>query len=257
MLEQSSLLLKPWLYTEGPKTQRPREGWARAIVQPTTLQTLGYAAWDDAGIPKVLYYLGRRRIQVFESEDESLLMTLYRPWGISRMWSVLDAEERLVGRLFRDVLCDGYGATVGHDGPRRFRLAMARRAKRCSWKLARAMRSRLLFPFRSGAGAKSVRAHDSARRSPGAATVAGGCLGTGATGCVTRRHGIDKVTKFFTRSPCHRVTVSPCHLQLPGHLVIARSSSPCRPASPSLPSGNTWSPTCRLKRSSSGWWLTK
>jgi hypothetical protein len=119
MLEQSGLLLKPWLYTEAPKAQRSREAWARAIIHPTTMQTLGYAAWDDAGIAKILYCFGRRRIHVFESEDESLLMTLARPWAVSRAWDVLDAEERLVGRLFRDVLCDGYGnvlATMARDG---------------------------------------------------------------------------------------------------------------------------------------------
>ncbi len=115
MLEASSLLLKPWIHTleaDWPKTVTQGAGWMRAIVQPTTQQTLGCAAWDDLAISKLFYYLGRRRIHVFESEDESLLMTLCKPWGLSTMWEVLDAEERLVGRLCRDTVYDGYGAIL-------------------------------------------------------------------------------------------------------------------------------------------------
>jgi hypothetical protein len=53
--------------------------------------------------------LGRKKVEVFESEDESLLMTLYRPWGLGRKWDVVDAEGRRVAQLCRDVVFDGLG----------------------------------------------------------------------------------------------------------------------------------------------------
>ena len=115
MLEQSSFFLKPWLHaatTDWPETAPQKAGWSRTIMHPTTLQPLGCAAWDDAGISRLFHYLGRRRIHVFESEDQSLLMTLCKPWGFSTTWEVLDAEQRLVGRLYRDTVYDGYGAIL-------------------------------------------------------------------------------------------------------------------------------------------------
>src|SRR5438105_13661578 len=119
MLEQPSLLLRPWVHSfevAWPKTTLQGAAWVRTIVNPATEQPLGFAAWDSAGLSGVLAWLGRKRMQVFENEDESLLMTLDRPWGFLRTWHVLDAEEHRVGRLFRDVIYDSFGtrlATLG------------------------------------------------------------------------------------------------------------------------------------------------
>ena len=33
-------------------------------------------------------------------------MSLYRPWGLMRMWQVFDAEERRIGSFYRQVLFD-------------------------------------------------------------------------------------------------------------------------------------------------------
>src|SRR5438093_9380890 len=112
MLEQPSLLLRPWVHTlevVWPKTMVQGSGWMRLIVEPATDRSLGFAGWDTAGFTAWLGWLGRKKIQVFESEDESLLMTLFRPWGILRTWEVLDAEECRVGHLFRDTVYDGHG----------------------------------------------------------------------------------------------------------------------------------------------------
>ena len=118
MLEQPTLLLLPWIHaldvTRSSVHQGPR--WVRSIVAPATNHPLGFAAWGAGTFAGWLAWLGRKTIQVFESEDESLLLTLYRFWGLSRTWEVLDAEERRVGRVIGDVICDGLGARLATMG---------------------------------------------------------------------------------------------------------------------------------------------
>jgi hypothetical protein len=114
MLEQPSLLLRPWIHSfemAWPKTQVQGSGWVRAIVNPTTDRDLGFAAWGSSGI-SWLAWLGRKRIQVFEGEDASLLLGLYRTWGLVRLWDVFDSEERRVAHVERDAICDGLGTRL-------------------------------------------------------------------------------------------------------------------------------------------------
>jgi hypothetical protein len=115
MLEQPSLLLRPWIHSfeiAWPKTHVQGSGWVRAIVNPTTERDLGFAAWGSGGMPGWLAWLGRKRIQVFEGEDASLLLALYRTWGLVRLWDVFDAEERRVGHVERDAVYDNFGARL-------------------------------------------------------------------------------------------------------------------------------------------------
>jgi hypothetical protein len=115
MLEQPSLLLRLWLHAfdeAWPKAMPHGGGWLRTIVNPTTEQRLGFAAWEIAGRHGWRNWLGRKRIQVFETDDESLLITLYRPWGLARCWDVRDAEERRVAQLSRHGVFDGFGAPL-------------------------------------------------------------------------------------------------------------------------------------------------
>jgi hypothetical protein len=130
MLEQRALLLGPWIDAERVPCfrddSRHRGQIARMIWDPDSDAFLGVAR----GHPKVrrswLGWLAGQLVQVFETEDASLLMTLYRPWGPSRTWQVRDAEERGVGFLFRTVLWDAHGRRVAtarmpeHDLPGRF-----------------------------------------------------------------------------------------------------------------------------------------
>jgi hypothetical protein len=101
MLEQPELLLGPWL-----RQGRIRR---RAIRAPATGQLLGSVR---APLASWLSWLGRQSQEVLETEDDSLLMTLWRPWGLARTWEVLDAEGRRVGILYRNVLLDGSGRRV-------------------------------------------------------------------------------------------------------------------------------------------------
>jgi hypothetical protein len=111
MLEQPSLLLRPWIYqVEDAPAVIAGAGWARRVVHPASEKSLGVALW---GIPtSLLAWLGHRRIQVFESVDESQLMSLTRPWGLSRGWDVRDAEDRRVGIVAPAAIHDSSGARL-------------------------------------------------------------------------------------------------------------------------------------------------
>jgi hypothetical protein len=41
-------------------------------------------------------------------------MTLIRPWGLSRLWDIWDAEERRVGCVYPPILLDGDGGRRGY-----------------------------------------------------------------------------------------------------------------------------------------------
>ena len=115
MLEQPSLLLRPWLHAfdeAWPKAMGAGGGWLRVLVCPATEKRLGIAAWETTGPSGWRTWLSRKRIQVFESDDESLLMTLYRPWGLARTWDVRDAEDRRVAQLLRHGVYDGSGVPL-------------------------------------------------------------------------------------------------------------------------------------------------
>ena len=101
MLEQPELLLGPWL-----RQDRVRR---RAVCAPATGQVLGSVRGP---LPSWLSFLSRQVQEVLETEDDSLLMTLWRPWGLARTWEVLDAEEHRVGILYRNALLDGSGRRV-------------------------------------------------------------------------------------------------------------------------------------------------
>jgi len=114
MLEQPSLLLLPWKRgeTARPKTVIPHPGWERTIVNPTTNLPIGFATWENVDFQGLLAWMGRKRIRVFETEDESLLMTLHRPWSLFQTWNVFDAEECRVGHWSWKTLRDGFGVRL-------------------------------------------------------------------------------------------------------------------------------------------------
>jgi hypothetical protein len=107
MLESVQLLLGPWTGKD-----RIRQ---RAIHAPETGRLLGRV---QAVLPSWLWWLGRQVQEVLETEDDCLLMTLRRPWGLARTWEVFDAEERRVGMVFRNLLLDGDGRHVAQIRPK-------------------------------------------------------------------------------------------------------------------------------------------
>ncbi|MCI0378926.1 MAG: hypothetical protein L0215_15065 [Gemmataceae bacterium] len=115
MLESASLLLKPWSPLDSLAwTDAKPQGalWTRTIVDPATDQPLGFASWDRPGRRGLLFPLAGKAVRVFETEDASLLMSMRRPWGLWRMWEIIDAEEHWIGSLYADVLFDRSGARL-------------------------------------------------------------------------------------------------------------------------------------------------
>jgi hypothetical protein len=107
MLEEPELLICPWAAEAGPPHATLRK---RLIRRPATGQFLGFARVLSA--LSWWSWLTRKTLQVFETEDASLLMTVYRPWGLRRTWEVHDAEERRVGFIYRDGLWESSGARL-------------------------------------------------------------------------------------------------------------------------------------------------
>ncbi len=104
MLEAASLLISPW-QPDGGRSP----GWSRPIADARTGASLGKACLAAPAGGAWLDWLRGRRVEVLETDDAALLMTLARPWGLSRRWEVYDAEERRVGTIYPAFLLDGEG----------------------------------------------------------------------------------------------------------------------------------------------------
>src|SRR5437764_306405 len=90
MLEHAALLLGPWR-SDAPAGCRPGAAAAvvveaRPILDAVTHQHLGLVRRERARGWPMLRWLTRQTWHVLESEDESLLLTLYGPWGLIRPW---------------------------------------------------------------------------------------------------------------------------------------------------------------------------
>ena len=119
MLEEPELLICPWADEARPPNAAVQK---RLIRLPASGQFLGFAraisthSWWS--------WLTRRTLQVFETEDASLLMTVYCPRGLRRTAEVYDAEERRVGFIYRHGLWESSGTQLAisesHTGGGRF-----------------------------------------------------------------------------------------------------------------------------------------
>jgi len=107
MLEEPELLICPWAAEAGPPAVAARK---RLIRLSGSGRFLGLAR--SASAHAWWSWLTRKTLQVFETEDASLLMTVYRPRGLRRTWEVYDAEERRVGFIYRDGLWETSGARL-------------------------------------------------------------------------------------------------------------------------------------------------
>jgi hypothetical protein len=92
MLEQPALLLRPWGPVAGGERTRP-------IEDAATQTPLGLARDRPSQLPPILGWLARPVLAVYETEDESLLSTVARRWGMADRWQVGDADARLVGSV--------------------------------------------------------------------------------------------------------------------------------------------------------------
>ncbi len=98
MLEQRGLVLGAWTGDE------PRE---RPVLNADSGEPLGFVrAHGGRGWWR---WLGGQTFQVFETEDASLLLTLYRPAGWLRAWQLDDADNRAVATIRGVTLRDANG----------------------------------------------------------------------------------------------------------------------------------------------------
>jgi hypothetical protein len=90
MLEQSALLLQPWVPAAGG-------GRGRAILDAAARTPLGLAR-TPAG-RRAGSWFARPVVEIYETEDESLLCTVGRGWWPAGRWLVREADGHLVGSV--------------------------------------------------------------------------------------------------------------------------------------------------------------
>src|SRR2546430_2061670 len=105
MLEQPSLLLRPWGESAQPA------GRIRPVLAAG--EPVGFVRQAPLRVPRWLRWLARRTLHVYELPDSSLVFGLRRSWGWPGRWHLLDAEDRLVGSLHGRALLDSLGNLLG------------------------------------------------------------------------------------------------------------------------------------------------
>jgi hypothetical protein len=101
MLEALSLLIYPWQVDAGGGAVP-----VRVVAEGSTRARLGEVRWLGRKERSWFEWLRGQRLEVVETDDDALLMTLVRPWGLAPRWDVYDAEERRVGMIAYPALFD-------------------------------------------------------------------------------------------------------------------------------------------------------
>jgi hypothetical protein len=104
MLEQHGLVLGPWDAPAGP----PPAGLRRTVFDAASGEPLGFIVRPDSG-SRWLRWLRPVLLEVYETEDASLVCTFRGPSWARRGWEVCDSDGRRVGMLLRTSLFDGEG----------------------------------------------------------------------------------------------------------------------------------------------------
>ena len=104
MLEHSTLLLHEWTRSPTPDGQT----WVRPIADSAG-RRLGFVRHQKLAAMSWLFWLRKIRLDVFETDDASHVMTLTRSWTLFPIWELHDAEDRHVGSVYPKslVTCDG------------------------------------------------------------------------------------------------------------------------------------------------------
>jgi hypothetical protein len=119
MLERQALLLGPWAEPAAPGAPPQRR-----VRDAATGEALGFVARRRAG-PRWLRWLLPVVLDVYETEDASLLCTFRSRKWVGNVWEVYDADERRVGSFDRGAVRDACEARLaevrrsgGRDGGR-------------------------------------------------------------------------------------------------------------------------------------------
>jgi hypothetical protein len=111
MLEHGELVLRPW----APARRNGPAAPTRPIRAGRGDAPLGFAVRRQAEGWRWWPWSLPERFEVFETEDESLLLTVTRGWAST--WTVRDADERLVGRIRGDFVYDGAAECLAEREP--------------------------------------------------------------------------------------------------------------------------------------------
>ncbi len=96
---------------------------------------MGFACWRQK--PGWWSWIAGQSLEIRETEDASLVLTLRRFWG-RHTWEVRDAEDRLVGSVWRGRLWDDQGqrlATTQSTSPGAGLLVSPQQVVLASWRL--------------------------------------------------------------------------------------------------------------------------
>jgi hypothetical protein len=105
MLEHPGLLLGPWQPT--PAGAASPASLTRLVIDPVSRARLGIVR--RRARPR---WLGREALEVYETDDESLLCTVRAPWWLSWSWEVYDADDRRVATIRGTLLRDAMGRSL-------------------------------------------------------------------------------------------------------------------------------------------------
>jgi hypothetical protein len=121
MLEHALLVVHDWTQKAEPDGSL---AWMRAVTDAAG-RPLGFVRLD--GDPRGAWFSWFRkvRLDLFETDDASHLMSVTRSWGMLRIWEVDDAEDRHVGTVYANSILSAEGerlAWIERATPERGRL---------------------------------------------------------------------------------------------------------------------------------------
>src|SRR4051794_30360819 len=105
MLEHARLHIAGW--TAAAK------GWTRAVSDEAG-SPLGFIRFTGRTKASWFSWLRGTRLEVYETDDASHLMTLVRSWGMTRIWDVYDADDQHIGSVYLSSLVDATGERRGY-----------------------------------------------------------------------------------------------------------------------------------------------
>jgi hypothetical protein len=108
MLERQELWLGPW------SADTPLR---RVIHEADSREPLGQARWHPRPVSAWRRWLTRASLEVVETEDDSLLLTVRRLWSWAPAWMVHDADDHELGIVTGGTIRDPVGRPLGEAFP--------------------------------------------------------------------------------------------------------------------------------------------
>jgi hypothetical protein len=106
MLEHTILFLQPWSRASGAAP------WQRRVTD-SAAKPLGFVRSVAPVRGSWFSWLRRTRLEVYETEDASHLMTLVRAWSLGATWITYDADALFVGTVHPRSLIASDGVCLG------------------------------------------------------------------------------------------------------------------------------------------------